>query len=227
MRCEKKIIFTAGILLLPAVCTTVGAAGAFLFRRAQEPRTQRMTSGMAAGIMLAASVWSLLLPAIERAERRLAGWFPPTAGACCGGRGAAAAGSAGRALVCGRAGALRAHGAGCHPAQPAGGHGGGPCRRAGAGGQPGGRKRGTGPRPWHRVTEHPRGGGGQPAAAEIWSEPGQGLSGRGSLRAGGAAGRAAGPCGGRLGECGSALADERGRRVHGLRNGAGDDPAGR
>lgn len=65
----EKIIFTAGILLLPAVCTTVGAAGAFLFRRAQEPRTQRMTSGMAAGIMLAASVWSLLLPAIERAER--------------------------------------------------------------------------------------------------------------------------------------------------------------
>ena len=39
----EKIIFTAGILLLPAVCTTVGAAGAFLFRRTQEPRTQRMT----------------------------------------------------------------------------------------------------------------------------------------------------------------------------------------
>ena len=81
----EKIIFTAGILLLPAVCTTVGAAGAFLFRRAQEPRTQRMTSGMAAGIMLAASVWSLLLPAIERAERGVwPGWFPPTAGLVVG-----------------------------------------------------------------------------------------------------------------------------------------------
>ncbi len=82
----EKIIFTAGILLLPAVCTTVGAAGAFLFRRAQEPRTQRMTSGMAAGIMLAASVWSLLLPAIERAERGgvWPGWFPPTAGLVVG-----------------------------------------------------------------------------------------------------------------------------------------------
>ena len=81
----EKIIFTAGILLLPAVCTTVGAAGAFLFRCAQEPRTQRMTSGMAAGIMLAASVWSLLLPAIERAERGVwPGWFPPTAGLVVG-----------------------------------------------------------------------------------------------------------------------------------------------
>ena len=81
----EKIIFTAGILLLPAVCTTVGAAGAFLFRRTQEPRIQRMTSGMAAGIMLAASVWSLLLPAIERAERGVwPGWFPPTAGLVVG-----------------------------------------------------------------------------------------------------------------------------------------------
>lgn len=156
----EKIIFTAGILLLPAVCTTVGAAGAFLFRRAQEPRTQRMTSGMAAGIMLAASVWSLLLPAIERAERGVwPGWFPPTAG-----------------LVVGAVGLLRLE-----------------------------------------------------ALAGRWfaAGPGQGLSGRGSLRAGGTAGRAAGPCGGRLGERGSALADECGRRVHGLRNGAGDDPAGR
>ena len=75
----EKIIFTAGILLLPAVCTTVGAAGAFLFRRAQEPRTQRMTSGMAAGIMLAASVWSLLLPAIDWAD--MGRWsFLPAAG---------------------------------------------------------------------------------------------------------------------------------------------------
>ena len=73
----EKIIFTAGILLLPAVCTTVGAAGAFLFRRAQEPRTQRMTSGMAAGIMLAASVWSLLLPAIQRGQTLpLPAWIP-------------------------------------------------------------------------------------------------------------------------------------------------------
>ena len=81
----EKIIFTAGILLLPAVCTTVGAAGAFLLRRAQEPRTQRMTSGMAAGIMLAASVWSLLLPAIERAEAGpLPVWLAPAAGLVLG-----------------------------------------------------------------------------------------------------------------------------------------------
>ena len=61
-------LFAAVILLLPALCTALGAAGVFLVRRADEPRTRRMLCGMAAGIMLAASVWSLLLPAIERAE---------------------------------------------------------------------------------------------------------------------------------------------------------------
>ena len=70
---------------LPALCTTVGAAGVFLLRQPAEARTRRMLSGMAAGIMLAASVWSLLLPAIERAQAGpLPGWLPPTAGLVLG-----------------------------------------------------------------------------------------------------------------------------------------------
>ena len=70
---------------LPALCTTVGAAGVFLLRRPAEARTRRMLCGMAAGIMLAASVWSLLLPAIERAQAGpLPGWLPPTAGLVLG-----------------------------------------------------------------------------------------------------------------------------------------------
>lgn len=79
------IFLVAAVLLLPACCTAVGAAGVFLMRSTQEPRTRRMLCGMAAGIMLAASVWSLLLPAIERAERGpLPGWLPPAAGLVIG-----------------------------------------------------------------------------------------------------------------------------------------------
>ena len=75
----------AAVLLLPACCTTVGAAGVFLMRTTQEPKTRRMLCGMAAGIMLAASVWSLLLPAIQRAEEGpLPAWLPPTAGLVIG-----------------------------------------------------------------------------------------------------------------------------------------------
>ena len=46
---------------------------------------RRMLCGMAAGIMLAASVWSLLLPAIERAEAGiLPVWLAPAAGLVLG-----------------------------------------------------------------------------------------------------------------------------------------------
>ena len=65
----EQIFLTAAVLLLPMLCTTAGAAGVFLLRKTGEPATRRMLCGMAAGIMLAASVWSLLLPAIERAEQ--------------------------------------------------------------------------------------------------------------------------------------------------------------
>ena len=65
----NRMILTAWVLLFPAACTTLGAAGVFLLRRQARPCTQRILCGMAAGIMLAASVWSLLLPAIERAEQ--------------------------------------------------------------------------------------------------------------------------------------------------------------
>ncbi len=80
--------FAAGVLLFPAVCTTLGRPGVFLLRRSAAPRTQRVLSGMAAGIMLAASVWSLLLPAIERTrELGVAVWVPPSAGLVLGAAG--------------------------------------------------------------------------------------------------------------------------------------------
>ena len=81
----NQIVFTAWVLLFPAACTTLGAAGVFLLRRRSRPCTQRILCGMAAGIMLAASVWSLLLPAIERAEAgTLPVWLAPAAGLVLG-----------------------------------------------------------------------------------------------------------------------------------------------
>ena len=83
----NQIVFAAGVLLFPAVCTTLGAAGVFLLCRSAAPRTQRVLSGTA-GIMLAASVWSLLLPAIERTrELGVAAWVPPSAGLVLGAAG--------------------------------------------------------------------------------------------------------------------------------------------
>ena len=81
----NRIVFTLGIWLFPAACTALGAAGVFLLRRQARPATRRILCGMAAGIMLAASVWSLLLPAIERArERGAAAWVAPAVGLILG-----------------------------------------------------------------------------------------------------------------------------------------------
>ena len=60
--------------------TALGAAAVFCFRR---PRKQTMDVllGFAAGVMLAASFWSLLAPAVELAEAAgKAGWLPAGAG---------------------------------------------------------------------------------------------------------------------------------------------------
>ncbi len=55
---------TLGILL-PFVGTTLGAAGVFLMKKDFAPRLQKTLTGFAAGVMVAASVWSLLIPSIE------------------------------------------------------------------------------------------------------------------------------------------------------------------
>ena len=81
----EQIVFTLWVLLFPAACTALGAAGVFLLRRPAQPCTRRILCGMAAGIMLAASVWSLLLPAIERARQQMtAAWVPPAIGLILG-----------------------------------------------------------------------------------------------------------------------------------------------
>ena len=65
--------------------TTLGAALVF-FLRSSAPRFQTVLPGFAGGVMAAASVWSLLLPAIEQvnAEGRLPAWLPAAAGLLLG-----------------------------------------------------------------------------------------------------------------------------------------------
>ncbi|MDO4330556.1 MAG: ZIP family metal transporter [Lachnospiraceae bacterium] len=55
-------------ILIPFVGTTLGAACVFFMRGAMNQLVQRALTGFAAGVMVAASVWSLLIPAMEQAE---------------------------------------------------------------------------------------------------------------------------------------------------------------
>ncbi|MGI5893291.1 MAG: ZIP family metal transporter [Candidatus Merdivicinus sp.] len=61
--------------------TSLGAAMVFFFRKnAVSPSAQRGFLGFAAGVMTAASVWSLLIPAIEEAEAQGGSGLLPAAG---------------------------------------------------------------------------------------------------------------------------------------------------
>lgn len=55
-------------ILLPFVGTAVGSACVLFMGNQLNHRLQRILTGFAAGVMIAASVWSLLLPAMEQAE---------------------------------------------------------------------------------------------------------------------------------------------------------------
>lgn len=55
-------------VLLPFLGTALGAACVFFLKGAMSDHLQRALSGFAAGVMVAASVWSLLIPALEQAE---------------------------------------------------------------------------------------------------------------------------------------------------------------
>lgn len=82
-----------GRALLLAACgtgftflmTALGAATVFFFRRRVDPRFRSAALGFAAGVMIAASVWSLLIPAIEEAQAAgQAGWLPALGGFALG-----------------------------------------------------------------------------------------------------------------------------------------------
>ena len=71
--------------LFPFFMTVCGAAAVFLCPHGIRPVSRQIFLGFAAGVMLAASVWSLLTPAIAAAEALgLAGWIPASAGIVCG-----------------------------------------------------------------------------------------------------------------------------------------------
>lgn len=53
-------------ILIPFLGTALGAACVFFMKKSLSDAVQRSLTGFAAGVMVAASVWSLLIPAIEQ-----------------------------------------------------------------------------------------------------------------------------------------------------------------
>ena len=67
-------------IVLPFLGTSIGAAAVFFIKGKADPRFHRAMLGFAAGVMTAASVWSLIIPSIETAGT----WIPAVTGFLCG-----------------------------------------------------------------------------------------------------------------------------------------------
>ncbi|NLC96603.1 MAG: ZIP family metal transporter [Erysipelotrichaceae bacterium] len=77
---QALIMATLGTLFT-FFMTSAGAATVYFFKREPSENITRVFLGFAAGVMIAASVWSLLIPAIDMTEEaQRIGWIPAAGG---------------------------------------------------------------------------------------------------------------------------------------------------
>ncbi len=81
----NDILYSIAGIMIPFIGTSLGSSLVFFLKKTMNERVQKMIVGFAAGVMIAASVWSLILPAVEMAETQgLVTWIPATIGFIAG-----------------------------------------------------------------------------------------------------------------------------------------------
>ena len=68
-------------LLIPFLGTTLGSAMVFFMKNEMNKKIKKLLLGFASGVMIAASIWSLLNPSIDMAEEQgKIAWVPAAVG---------------------------------------------------------------------------------------------------------------------------------------------------
>ncbi len=68
-------------LMIPFIGTTLGSAMVFLMKNKINNKIEKLLLGFASGVMIAASVWSLIIPSIDMAtNQHIIAWLPATIG---------------------------------------------------------------------------------------------------------------------------------------------------
>ena len=68
-------------LLIPFLGTVLGSATVFLMKNKLSKKVEKLLMGFAAGVMMAASIWSLIIPSMEMAEEQnIISWIPAAVG---------------------------------------------------------------------------------------------------------------------------------------------------
>lgn len=68
-------------LLIPFLGTTLGSSIVFLMKNKMNEKVEKILLGFASGVMVSASIWSLLVPSIDVArDQEIIAWIPATIG---------------------------------------------------------------------------------------------------------------------------------------------------
>ena len=76
-----NIIYSIFGILIPFIGTSLGSFFVFFIKRNLNEKFQKLIIGFASGVMIAASIWSLIIPSVEMAEKeKIISWLPATIG---------------------------------------------------------------------------------------------------------------------------------------------------
>ena len=77
----KDILYSIIGILIPFFGTSLGSAFVFFLKKQMNEELQKIIVGFASGVMIAASIWSLIIPSVEMAEKSgIISWLPATVG---------------------------------------------------------------------------------------------------------------------------------------------------
>lgn len=81
----ENILYSIAGIFIPFIGTSLGSSLVFFLKKGMNEKFQKIIVGFASGVMIAASIWSLIIPAVEMAEEqgRIA-WIPAAVGLILG-----------------------------------------------------------------------------------------------------------------------------------------------
>lgn len=81
----NNVLYSILGILIPFLGTSLGSFFVFFLKKNMNEKLQKLTVGFAGGVMIAASVWSLIIPSVEMAENQgKISWVPATIGLILG-----------------------------------------------------------------------------------------------------------------------------------------------
>ncbi len=81
----NNVLYSIIGIVVPFIGTSLGSFFVFFLKNNMNQKLQKITVGFAGGVMIAASIWSLIIPSVEMAEKQgKISWIPAAVGLTLG-----------------------------------------------------------------------------------------------------------------------------------------------